>query len=168
MRDGRWVWRSPGHAERMRVLQVAPCANPQLARSLLKIQQAAYALEATLIDDDRIPALQEDVEDLRSAPLLWLAASIDVRLVGALAWSENDEELDIDRLVVAPDMHRRGVGSALVREVLQRAGKRRAVVSTGRDNTPAKAMYEQLGFTRAEDEQVAPGLWVTRYRWTAG
>jgi len=31
--------------------------------------------------------------------LLWLAASIDGRLVGALAWSQNDEELDIDRLV---------------------------------------------------------------------
>ncbi len=111
----------------MRVLQVAPCANPELARTLLEIQQAAYALEATLIDDDRIPALHEDAEDLRSAPLLWLAASIDGRLVGALAWSENDAELDIDRLVVTPDMHRRGVGSALVREVLQRAGKRRAV-----------------------------------------
>ncbi len=161
-------WRSPGHAERMRVLQVTPCANPELARTLLKIQRAAYALEATLIDDDRIPALHEDVEDLRSAPLLWLAAYIDGRLVGALAWSENDEELDIDRLVVAPDMHRRGVGSALVREVLQRAGKRRAVASTGRDNSPAKAMYEQLGFTRTEDEEVIPGLWVTRYSRTAG
>ncbi len=79
----------------MRVLHVIPCANPELARTLLKIQHAAYALEAPLIDDDRIPALHEDVEDLGSAPLLWLAAFIDGRLVGALAWSENDEELDI-------------------------------------------------------------------------
>jgi hypothetical protein len=29
-------------------------------------------------------------------------------------------------------------------------------------------MYEQLGFVRMEDEEVVPGLWVTRYSWTAG
>ena len=102
----------------MRVLQGAPSADPELARTLLGIQHAAYALEATLIDDDRIPALHEDVEDFRSAALLWLAAFVDRRLVGAAGWSENDEELDVDRLVVAPEMHRRGVGSALIREVL--------------------------------------------------
>ena len=131
-----------------------------------KIQHAAYALEATLIDDDRIPALHEDIDDLRSAPLLWLAPSVDGCVVGALGWSQSDEEIDIDRLIVAPDMHRRGVGSALVREVLQRAGNRRTVVSTGRDNIPAKAMYEQLGFARIEDEEIIPGLWVSRYRRT--
>ncbi len=64
-------------------------------------------------------------------------------------------------------MHRHGVGSALVRAVLQRAAKRRTVVSTGCNNIPAKIMYEHLGFVRVEDEEVIPGLWVTRYRWTA-
>ena len=148
---------------------MSKCDNSgALARTLLGIQHAAYALEATLIDDDRRPALHEHVEELRSAALLWLAAFVDRRLVGAVGWSENDEALDVDRLVVAPEMHRRGVGSALIREVLQRAGKRRTVVSTGRDNAPAKCMYEQLGFVRVEDEEVVPGLWVTRYSWTAG
>lgn len=134
---------------------------------MLEVQHVAYACEATLIDDDRIPPLHETVEDLRSAPLLWLAAFVDGRLVGAVGWSENDDGVDVDRLVVAPDMHRRGVGSALVREVLERAGQRRAVVSTGRNNTPAKTMYERLGFARVDDAEVIPGLWVTRYSWTA-
>ena len=120
-----------------------------------------------MIDDDRIPALHEDVEDLRSAELPWVAAFVDRRLVGAVGWRENDEELDVDRLVVAPEMHRRGVGSLLIRDVLQRAGSRRVVVSTGRDNAPATSMYEQLGFVRLEDEEVVPRLWVTRYSWTA-
>ncbi len=152
----------------MNVSQVIPRDDPELARTLLGIQRAAYAREATLIDDDRIPALHEDLEDLRSAALRWLAAWVDRRLVGAVGWSEHDDELDIDRLVVAPEMHRRGIGSALIREVVQRAGKRRTVVSTGRDNAPARAMYEQLGFVRLEDEEVLPGLWVTRYTCTTG
>jgi len=158
----------PVRVRSMRVLQVAPSADPELARTLLGIQRAAYALEATLIDDDRIPVLHEDVGDLQSAGLLWLAAFVDRRLVGAVEWRENDEELDVHRLVVAPEMHRRGVGSALIREILQRAGSRRTVVSTGRDNAPARSMYEQLGFVRVEDEEVVPRLWVTRYSWTAG
>lgn len=155
-----------GHSELVRVVPVAPDTDTALARTLLDIQHEAYAREAALIEDDRIPALDEDVDDLRSAALLWLAAFIDRRLVGGVGWSEDDEEVDIDRLVVAPDMHRRGVGSALVRDVQQRAGKRRVVVSTGRDNAPARSMYEQLGFVRMEDEEVLPGLWVTRYTWT--
>ncbi len=47
MRDDNWVaFARP--AERMRVLQVTPCANPEVARTLLKIQHTAYALEAPL------------------------------------------------------------------------------------------------------------------------
>ncbi len=140
----------------MHVLQVDPSADPELARTLLGIQHAAYAVEAGLIDDARIPALHEDVEDLLSAALLWLVATIDNQLVGGVAWSETDNLLDIDRLIVSPEMHRRGVGSTLIREVLQRAGNRRVVVSTGRDNTPARRKYEQLGIHRCQYRPGAP------------
>ena len=167
MRDGHGDGPWPVRLRTCAYFQVAPSADPELARILLGIQCAAYALEATLIDDDRIPALHEDVEYLRSAELLWVAAFVDRRLVGAIGWRENDEELDVDRLVVAPGMHRRGVGSLLIRDVLLRAGSRRVVVSTGRDNAPATSMYEQLGFVRQEDEEVVPRLSVTRYSWTA-
>jgi hypothetical protein len=94
----------------MRVLQesVTTSADPELARTLLGIQHAAYALEATLIDDDRIPALHEHVEG------------------------------------------------------------RRIVESTGRHNAPASSSYEQLGLLHMRDVEVIPGLWVTRYSWTAG
>lgn len=145
------------------VLQVWPSVDAELAGALLGIQHAAYQVEARLIDDHRIPALSEDVDGLRAAGLLWLAAFVDDHLVGAIGWTEGAKELDIDRLVVSPDAHRRGVGSTLVRHVLQRAGKRRVVVSTGRDNGPAKDLYERLGFARTAEAQVVPGLWVTHY-----
>jgi ribosomal protein S18 acetylase RimI-like enzyme len=150
------------------MVEVSPNSDPVLAQALLEVQHAAYAREAVLIDDDRIPALHENLDDLRSAPLLWLAVLVDLRLVAAVGWSQSDEEVDIDRLVVAPQMHRRGMGSALVRELLGRAGGRRVTVSTGRDNTPARCLYEQLGFERIDDGEVIPGLWVTRYSRAAG
>ena len=45
---------------------------------------------------------------------------------------------------------------------------RRIVVSTGRDNAPARSSHGQLGFLHMRDDEVVPGLWVTRYSWTAG
>lgn len=149
----------------MKTLQASPVDDIDLACALLTIQHAAYALEAVLIDDERIPALHENIEELRSAALLWLVAFHGSRPVGAVAWNENDEELDIDRLVVTPEMHRRGVGSSLIRRVLQRAGKRSVIVSTAMKNTPAKTMYERLGFTHVKDVEVLQGLMVTRYCW---
>ena len=147
----------------MELRDVTPAVDRELAGALLEVQYAAYAVEAGLIGDERIPPLHENLEDLQNAPLQWLAAFADGALVGAVAWSEDRCEVDIDRLLVAPSAHRRGVGSALVRAVLLRAGGRRTTVSTGRDNTPARNLYERLGFSSAGEEEVIPGLWITRY-----
>jgi RimJ/RimL family protein N-acetyltransferase len=40
-------------------------------------------------------------------------------------------------------------------------------VTTGRDNTPARILYERLGFTWTGDAEVVPGLWVSAYTWAA-
>lgn len=152
----------------MLIRDFAPAAEGELLRDLLLLQQAAYACEAALIGDDRIPPLHEGLEDLASAPLLWVGAFAGGHLMGALGYQDAVDHLDIDRLVVTPSAHRLGIGSALVLEVLHRAGLRRAVVSTGRDNRPARALYERLGFSRTGDAEVLPGLWTTRYEHVAG
>lgn len=150
----------------MHIVERFPREDLQLAHALLGVQQAAYAVEAALIGDDRIPSLHESVEELQAAKLLWLVVSLDGDIVGAVAWSESDDEIDIDRLIVAPPAHRRGIGSTLVSEVMHRAGTRRIMVSTGRENAPARALYERLGFEKVEDEEVLPGLTVTRYQFS--
>ncbi|MFC6578923.1 GNAT family N-acetyltransferase [Planomonospora parontospora] len=134
-----------------------------LAKEVLAVQHAAYAVEAEIIGDDRIPALHETLDEMCAEPLTWLGAFDGDRLVGAVAWSETEDEVDIDRLVVDPGAHRRGIGRALVEELTSRAGGRRITVSTGRANTPARTLYERLGFGGAEDAEVIPGLWITRY-----
>ena len=147
----------------MEFAEIEPASDGHLARALLSVQREAYAVEASLIGDDRIPQLRETLDELRGAPLCWLGAFDNRQLVGAIARSEEREAVDIHRLVVSPAMHRRGVGTALVREVLALAGRRRTTVSTGRANLPARALYEGLGFASVDDREVIPGLWVTRY-----
>lgn len=87
---------------------VTPAVDRELAGALLEVQHAAYAVEAGLIGDERIPPLHENLEELQNAPLQWLAAFADGALVGAVAWREDRSEVDIDRLLVAPSAHRRG------------------------------------------------------------
>lgn len=131
---------------------------------LLDLQHAAYAVEAELIGDDRIPPLRETLDELREQPLTWLGAINDEGvLVGAVAWEETPELVDINRLIVDPGAHRQGIGRTLVKEVLGRADERRVVVSTGRDNVPARTLYERLGFATTGDVEVIPGLWITSY-----
>ena len=130
---------------------------------LLTLQRAAYAVEAGLIGDDRLPALSEDLAGLVAAGLTWLGVVDGERLVGAVGYTETAAVVDVHRLVVAPDAARRGIGRTLVTEVLRLAGGRRVDVATGRDNAPARALYEGLGFSWLEDLEVLPGLWVSRY-----
>ena len=146
----------------MNLARLDAAGDPALAAELLALQREAYAVEAALIGDDRIPPLHESLAALRAAPLDWTGACLDGVLAGAVAVSDDGDLVDVHRLVVAPAAARRGIGTALVRSVL--AGGRPTVVATGRDNTPARALYERLGFVPTGDREVLPGLWVTGFR----
>jgi GNAT superfamily N-acetyltransferase len=132
------------------------------APQLLELQHQAYAVEAELIGDDRIPPLHETESDLVSAGLEWLACvDENQQITGAVGYVIEDDVIDLDRLMVSPAHHRRGLGRALVREVVSLAP--RTVVATGRDNAPARALYESLGFVHQSDVEPIPGLWISRY-----
>lgn len=132
---------------------------------VLEMQHAAYAIEADLIGDDRIPPLHETLDDLLAADLRWIGAFDGDRLIGAIGVGETTNwEVEIDRLMVDPAHHRHGAGYSLVAEVIRRATERSVVVSTGRDNRPARRLYESFGFDHTGDDEVIPGLWVARYR----
>ncbi|SFT61073.1 Acetyltransferase (GNAT) domain-containing protein [Geodermatophilus amargosae] len=137
-----------------------PARDPALAARLLEVQHAAYAVEARLIGDDRIPALHEDLAGLTSAGLSWLVARDGTAVLGALGWQSTSDGVDVDRLVVDPAYARRGTGRALVAAVLDLAGDRPVTVSTGRDNTPARRLYARAGFREVAEREVLPGLWV--------
>ncbi|WP_179273491.1 MULTISPECIES: GNAT family N-acetyltransferase [unclassified Rhodococcus (in: high G+C Gram-positive bacteria)] len=141
------------------IVRVDPVADRPLAEQILAVQKSSYAVEARLIGDERIPLLHESVDDLCAAQVHWLVAREDDEILGAAACSE----AEIDRLVVAPRAHRQGIGKALVDAILESIVAQRVHVATGRDNPPARRLYESLGFVHTEDSQVLPGLWLARY-----
>ena len=141
-----------------------PASDPYFAVTLLRLQKTSYALEAELIGDDRIPPLLEDEVELTAWRGRWLTAWDGVDLVGAIAWWEADDRIEIEKVMVSPDATRRGIASALLGEVLGRASGREIVVAYGRANAPAVSLYAKHGFRVEGDEQVPPGIWITRLR----
>lgn len=139
-----------------------PAADPYFARILLDLQKDAYAIEAELMGDNRIPPLRDTLVDIAAWRGNWLVAWDGVHLVGAVAWDDNGDQLEIDRLMVAPSAHRHGVGSALVQRVIGAAEGRPIRTATGRDNPPAIHIYQKHGFEAVGDEEVPPGIWMTR------
>ncbi|MGL5860957.1 MAG: GNAT family N-acetyltransferase, partial [Phycicoccus sp.] len=136
-----------------------PARDPAVAAELVALQRAAYAIEAELIGSDAIPALHEPVAALAAADLVWFGIRDSSGLLGAVAVEHGSDAVVIDRLVVSPPAFRRGVATRLVLHVLAVVGDRRVQVSTGRDNTPARALYRRLGFVEIDEAEVEPGLW---------
>jgi ribosomal protein S18 acetylase RimI-like enzyme len=136
-------------------------ADETIARSVLALQRESYAVEAALIGSDDIPQLTETLEGLRAAGLDWLGTFDEAGLTGAVSWKiVGDATVDIHRLVVAPRAFRRGIASALLDALDARHPGRPVLVSTGRDNGPARDLYRRRGFTLVRENEAVPGLWI--------
>lgn len=137
---------------------------PDVAAELMVVQRAAYRVEADLIGYQGLPGLTEGPADIAGLDLTVLAVRDDGgELLGLLGYERDGEEVDIDRLAVAPAAFRQGVGRALVVAVHDReADAGRFKVSTGSDNTPAVALYTALGYLPV-GSKVIEGCPVTRF-----
>ena len=115
-------------------------------------------------DDDRMNLLahpevlelsDEGVTDGRMR-----VAEADGRVIGFATWLGTGDVTEIEDLFVDPDWMRRGVGRALVQDLIGLARQRgvRRVEVTG--NPHARAFYESVGFTHDHevDTEFGPGL----------
>lgn len=136
-------------------------SEPVVADRIVEIQQAAYAVEAELIGFDGIPPLTETAAQVAGSDLRWRGAADDGQLAGVIAWSVHGAVLDIERLAVDPAFSRRGHGRALLRSL---PSDTEAIVSTGRDNAPALALYRSLGFVAFGETEIAAGVFMTDLR----
>ncbi|NPV08040.1 MAG: GNAT family N-acetyltransferase [Anaerolineae bacterium] len=92
---------------------------------------------------------QTTLEFLAQMPY-FLVAEQDGRLLGYVCGTNQGRSGHIVRLAVRREAQRRGIGTRLLREVLQRmaaAGARALSLNTQRENVQSQAFYRALGFT---------------------
>ncbi len=96
------------------------------------------------------PSTPADFEDYRDRGLLWVA-SMDGRAAGFACVDVYGEYFHLEEIDVLPELHGRGIGAALIREVIAEAEVRGASSVTLRTflTTPwAVGLYEKMGFQR--------------------
>jgi ribosomal-protein-alanine N-acetyltransferase len=72
------------------------------------------------------------------------AAPID----GYAGLAGQPEEAEVQTIGVHPDSQGRGLGRALLADLLRQAGDRRVLLEVRTDNEPAIRLYESVGFVR--------------------
>ena len=167
-------------------MHIARC-NFADQRELLRVhalQRAAYAVEAEMIRCWDIPALLESPGDLsRSAEAFWgcfngadrsSGPPPCLRIIATEPEPGDRGTLRISRLAVDPPHFGRGIGRRLVAHILDRcrsaapskAPTAAVVVSTGEANTPARRLYESMGFALARTFATPDGRTpLVEYRW---
>jgi len=121
--------------------------GPDDAGELLTLQRAAYATEAQLYGDAFLPALTQTVDELRdelAGPSLGIRHGH--RLVAALRWFVDNDVAHINRIVVAPDMQGRGLGTHLLREAERLSGASSFELFTGHLSVANLRLYEREGY----------------------
>ncbi|WP_151737444.1 GNAT family N-acetyltransferase [Paenibacillus tengchongensis] len=128
---------------------------------LWSLQHKAYRLEAELIGFREIPPLLETREMLRSSKETFFGRFDDrEELMGAVAvMEETPGRLTVTRMMVNPECFRQGVAGSLLEYLFDRySGMEQFIVSTGKLNSPAVALYTKYGFIPVSAEEVAPGV----------
>jgi tRNA (guanine37-N1)-methyltransferase len=121
------------------------------AGELWTLQQAAYVSEGRLNGSFEIPPLMETLAELRASLRAGtvLVAKQGGRLVGSVRGDPAEDGVwYIGRLMVAPDLHGRGIGSRLLSEIeaCAPAGTTRLRLRTGVFSAGNLAYYRRRGY----------------------
>jgi len=116
---------------------------------------AGYCVEAGLLGVSDFPPLKRTRREIADAESSFIGAYAH-NGIAAVTEIETDQAstIDIAALVVLPKYFRMGLGTALVREIIEVHEGTRITVCTGARNAPALSLYTQLGF-EASDTWIA-------------
>jgi ribosomal protein S18 acetylase RimI-like enzyme len=151
------------------VIRFLDISSPELALKVHKLQKLSYAVEALLIGSFDIPPLLETLEDLQNSGETFYGFFKEDILAGVIAYKADEEILDIYRVMVHPDYFRQGIARAMLefveKQFLETPETQcpRIIVATGSLNTPAKGLYESLGFKVSSEHEVEAGLKITTF-----
>ena len=136
-------------------------AVPEDAPAIWALQRIAYRSEAILNDDWSIPPLTQTLEALveefpRFTVLKAVAAG---ELVGTVRARHVQDACEIGRLMVHPDMQKRGIGSRLLKAIESAFPEAaRFKLFTGGKSERNIRLYQQAGYRITRTEELSPGV----------
>lgn len=122
---------------------------PKIARDIHGVQQAAYALEARLLEVRYFPPLELNEIDIQQSLIEYQGILTGGVLIGTIGYEVVAiGSSNITCLVVLPQWHRQGIATALLTNLL--ADTSTVTVSTAIKNQPAISLYAKFGFVEID------------------
>ncbi|MGW5366360.1 GNAT family N-acetyltransferase [Actinopolymorpha pittospori] len=118
------------------------------AGEVLTVQRAAFVAEAQHYDDPWLPALTQTLAELEQEirTSRGIVAVTRGRVVGVVRMRTFVDTLYVNRLAVAPDCQRQGIGGALLRAAEQSTPASHASLSTGPRSGANLRFYQRRGY----------------------
>jgi ribosomal protein S18 acetylase RimI-like enzyme len=144
-------------------------AAPPMAEAIRAVMFQAYLVEAALLGVQDFVPLRRTAAHVASTDALFLGISLAGTLAAvAEVESPEPQHVHIGSLVVLPSHFRRGLGTALVRHILDANVSNAITVSTGVRNQPAVLLYTSQGFREHRLWTTDDGIPMVTLRRTAG
>jgi len=147
---------SPLNGQLRSMITVADIREPSVADQIYVLQRAAYSVEAQWIGSADFPPLRETIDALRHCADHFLVFVETGNIIGCLSYEQRGENVTITRLVVCPQHFRRGIASALLRQLESRLPLGSVVFASTADlNEPAIRAYEKQGYSTSAGPTLA-------------
>jgi ribosomal protein S18 acetylase RimI-like enzyme len=141
-----------------------PALDLAFGAALLRLQHEAYGRQADIIGSRGLRSLEADDDSLPAWRGRYLVAWNGTQLVGAVAWRESSDGMEVDRVMVDPAAHRQGIASRLLTALTELAGAGPIRACTASANTPGMALYERFGFEPEGEDESPSGVQMTHLR----
>lgn len=127
-------------------------------QSILELQYIAFQSEARLLNNYNIPPLKQKISDIESdfqRGIILKAIDDKGRIVGSVRGYPENDTVNIGKLIVAPEMQGRGIGTRLLMEIENIYPNKRYELFTSSESDKNIRLYEKLGYKPFKSEYIS-------------
>jgi len=142
------------------MMNILPVCQQDLTE-VLAVQKTAFAAEAQLVSNWKIPPLTQTIDELAEnwrKGIMLKAVNEGGPIIGTVRGHMAPDGFYIGRLAVQPQWQGRGCGSALLEAMIARAEPNRLVLFTSTKSERNLRLYEKFGFTHFKKSTTATGV----------
>ena len=135
------------------MIKIIDISNRKKAADVLNIQIPSYKVEAEIIGSYEIPPLKDTVHTLQHCGETFFGYYENEILCGVISIKvdDDDDEVDIHRLIVHPNHFRKGIAQLLLNYIETKFEVETIKVATASKNTPAVRFYKKNGFQNIKE-----------------
>ncbi len=134
------------------------------ANEIRRVFQISYKIEAHLLGAEKFPPLERPISDFEHCANDFFGYYEDEKLIAVVEMKKEENAMHIQSLVVDPSHFRKGIGRKLIKFILNYFDSHQFTVETGKNNPPARKLYEGFGFKLVKTYVAAENITKVRYQ----